>query len=239
MMKRIVAITLAMLLSIPLFGNKVQAINSSESRIITEDEYVELFEDAGVEVPASAVFSERILVTENGESYSVATMMTNNGNDIECSSVIYFEEIDGKEKPVDLEDVLDTKGNRAVSLSGSKTYSSVYMTGYYYRLYTNYGDYAYKPYKVSFVNNGTTRDVYVAFQGTGFPFNSSGTQVSSYVDSGKVERGEYPAYTGQQYSRTNNNLYYYYPYGTGGYGFLGFIIQINGGSYWNVSLINF
>ena len=82
MMKRIVAITLAMLLSIPLFGNKVQAINSSESRIITEDEYVELFEDAGVEVPASAVFSERILVTENGESYSVATMMTNNGNDI-------------------------------------------------------------------------------------------------------------------------------------------------------------
>ena len=238
-MKRIVAITLAMLLSIPLFGNKVQAINSSESRIITEDEYVELFEDAGVEVPASAVFSERILVTENGESYSVATMMTNNGNDIECSSVIYFEEIDGKEKPVDLEDVLDTKGNRAVSLSGSKTYSSVYMTGYYYRLYTNYGDYAYKPYKVSFVNNGTTRDVYVAFQGTGFPFNSSGTQVSSYVDSGKVERGEYPAYTGQQYSRTNNNLYYYYPYGTGGYGFLGFIIQINGGSYWNVSLINF
>lgn len=238
-MKKIGIVLLVMLLSIPVFEKQIYAQNENEVNTISENEYISLFEDAGVDIPRNAEFTESKIITDRGTSCSVATMMVNNGNAVRCSSIVYYEEINGIASPVDIEDVLSTQNNRAVSLSGSTTYKSVYMTGYYYRLYTNYGDYAYKPYKMSFVNNASNRDVYVAFQGTGFPFNSLGTQVSSYVESGKVERGEYPAYTGQQYSKTNNNLYYYYPYGTGGYGFLGFILQINGGTYWNVPLINF
>ncbi len=207
-MKTITRKLTALLLAIMLINvNNVFAFdgegNTRQTQpIYTPGQYMELFESKGIEIPKGALFGVSTAQEADGAEYEVPKMTVVEEEKVSDYLLFEYAEDDlGNIEVLPLDDVmaeLEGPCDRAItSNSQNRGVYNVTITATYNKRYnssTHY--YEYQPISMSMVSS-TTQDAKVNYYIYGWKTGTNTHMGHSIV------RGEYPAYQGQLYSRTN------------------------------------
>ena len=175
----------------------------SDEQSYSKDDYIELFQSAGVDVPIDATFKPTTAKTEDGRTIEIAEMITESNDSIKTTFLLQYEVRGGKDVLLDYRDAI--KNNKAVnSIPFTCTRFSITATARYNR--TTYdGSYYYKPLSLSAISS-ITQTIKVNYHIVGWKKIDT-----PEIGGHEIHVNQYPATANQYYSTNYNASYYYKP----------------------------